>query len=87
MVSMAYFDFTKFFYQYCTKHKTFLSLKPDSWELHTNIILKWVMLTSAARHWLRIQFRKVLTSLLWEMKRTVKTLVTFFSFSIKTFFN
>ena len=40
MVSMAYFDFTKLFYQYCTKHKTFLNLKPDSWEFHTNIILK-----------------------------------------------
>ena len=37
---MAYFDFTKFLYQYCTKHKTFLSLKPDSYELQINIILK-----------------------------------------------
>ena len=46
-----------------------------------------VMLTSDAQHWLRIQFRKVLISLLWEMKRTVKILITFFSFSIKTFFN
>ena len=46
-----------------------------------------VMLTSVARHWLRIQFMKVLTSLLWEMKKTVKTLITFFYFSIKTFFN
>ena len=47
----------------------------------------WVMLTSVVRHWLRIHFRKVLTSLLWEMKKAVKTLITFFSFSIKTFFN
>ena len=38
-------------------------------------------------HWLRIHFRKVLTSLLWEMKKAIKTLIVFFSFSIKTFFN
>ena len=50
-------------------------------------IYLWVMLTSAARHWLRVQFEKILTLLLWEMKRTVKTLITFFSFPIKTFFN
>ena len=45
------------------------------------------MLTSAVQHWLRIYFRKVLTSLLWEMKKAIKTLIIFFSFSIKTFFN
>ena len=39
------------------------------------------------QHWLRIHFRKVLTSLLWEMKKAIKTFITFFSFSIKTFFN
>ena len=50
------------------------------------IVLR-VMLTSAVRHWLRIHFRKVLTSLLWEMKKTIKILITFFSFSIKIFFN
>ena len=44
-----------------------------------------VMLTSAAWHWLRIQFRKVLTLLLWEMKRTIKTLITFFFFFYKKF--
>ena len=47
----------------------------------------WVMLTSAVRYWLRIHFRKVLTSLLWKMKKTNKILITFFFFSIKTFFN
>ena len=47
----------------------------------------WEMLTSALRHWLRIQLKKVLTSFLWEMKKTVKTLIVFFSFPIKTFFN
>ena len=36
-------------------------------------------------HSLTINFRKVLTSLLWEMKKAVKTLIIFFS--IKTFFN
>ena len=35
-------------------------------------------------YWLTIHFRKVLTSLLWEMKKTVKTLI-FFS-SHKNFF-
>ena len=39
-VYVAYFDFTKLLYQYCTKHKTFLGLKPDSYELQINIILK-----------------------------------------------
>jgi len=47
----------------------------------------WVMLTSAVRHWLRIHFRKVFISLLWEIKKAIKTLIAFFSFSIKTFFN
>ena len=37
-------------------------------------------------HWLRILLKKFLTSLLWEMKNTDKTLVVFFSFLIKTFF-
>ena len=36
-------------------------------------------------YWLTIHFRKVLTSLLWKMKKTVKTLI-FFPL-IKTFFN
>ena len=45
------------------------------------------MLTSAVRHWLRIYFRKVFISLLWEIKKAIKTLIAFFSFSIKTFFN
>ena len=35
------------------------------------------------RHWLRIQLKKVLTSLLWKMKKTIKTLIVFFSFLIK----
>ena len=35
---------------------------------------------------LKIHFRKILISLLWEMKKIVKTLI-FFSFSIKTLFN
>ena len=39
-------------------------------------------------HWLTIHFKKVLTSLLWEMKKTIKILIVFFfSFPIKTFFN
>ena len=42
------------------------------------------MLTIYTRHWLTIYFRKVLTLFLWEMKKTVKTLIFFF---IKTFFN
>ena len=46
-----------------------------------------VMLTSALGHSLIIYFRKILTSFLWEMKKTVKILIVFFSFSIKTFFN
>ena len=46
-----------------------------------------VMLTSAVRHWLRIHFRKVFISLLWEIKKAIKTSIAFFSFSIKTFFN
>ena len=33
-----------------------------------------------------IHFRKVLTSLLWKMKKVVKTLITSF-FLIKTLFN
>ena len=37
-----------------------------------------VLLTSAVQHWLRIHFKKVLTSFLWEMKKTVKTLIAFF---------
>ena len=37
-------------------------------------------------HWLRINFKKVLILLLWEMKKVVKILI-FFSFPIKTFFN
>ena len=45
------------------------------------------MLTSDVWHWLRIHFRKVFISLLWEIKKTIKTLITFFSFFIKTFFN
>ena len=49
------------------------------------IVLR-VMLTSAVRHWLRIHFRKVLTSLLWEMKKTIKILITFFFFFHKNFF-
>ena len=40
----------------------------------------WVMLTSAVRYWLRIHFRKVLTSLLWKMKKTIKILIVFFFF-------
>ena len=37
-------------------------------------------------HWLIIHFRKDLTSILWEIKKAVKTSITFFfSFSIKTF--
>ena len=38
----------------------------------------WVMLTSALGHSLRIYFRKFLTSFLWEMKKTIKTLFIFF---------
>ena len=36
-------------------------------------------------HWLTINFRKVLTPLLWKMKKAIKTLI-FFSFPIKIFF-
>ena len=36
-------------------------------------------------HWLRIQLKKVLTSLLWEMKKAVKILIVFFFFSHKNF--
>ena len=36
---------------------------------------------------LTINFKKVLTPLLWKMEKTIKTLITFFfSFLIKTFF-
>ena len=38
-------------------------------------------------YWLTIYFRKNLTLLLCEMKKVVKTLIIFFSFPIKTFFN
>ena len=31
--------------------------------------------------------KKILISLLWKMKKAVKKLIAFFSFSIKTFFN
>jgi len=44
---------------------------------------------SAQGYWLTIYFRKVLTLLLWEMKKTIKTLIVFFIFYlffIKTFF-
>ena len=41
-------------------------------------ITLWVMLTSAVRHWLRIHFRKVFISLLWEIKKAAKTLIAFF---------
>ena len=34
---------------------------------------------------LTIHFMKVLTSLLWEMKKTVKILIAFFFFSPKNF--
>ena len=40
----------------------------------------WVMLTSAVRYWLRIHFKKVLTSFLWKMKKTIKILIVFFFF-------
>ena len=36
-------------------------------------------------HWLKIQLKKVLTSLLWEMKKVVKTLIAFFFFSNSMF--
>ena len=54
---------------------------------HVCIIIYRVMLTSAVRHWLRIHFRKVFISLLWEIKKAIKTLIDFLPFSIKTFFN
>ena len=38
-------------------------------------------------HWLTIHFRKVLTLFLWKMKKTVKTLIAFFSFLIIFFLN
>ena len=37
-------------------------------------------------HWLIIYFRKILTLLLWEMKKIVKILIVFFSFPVKNFF-
>ena len=43
------------------------------------------MLMSVLRHWLRIQLKKILTSLLWEMKKTVKILINFFLFSLKIY--
>ena len=38
------------------------------------------MLTGALEHGLRIQLEKVLTSLLWEMKKVIKILIVFFIF-------
>ena len=46
-----------------------------------------VMLTSAVRYQLRIHFKKVFISLLWEIKKVIKILIAFLPFSIKTFFN
>ena len=37
-------------------------------------------------HWLIIHFRKDLTSILWEIKKAVKTSITFFFFFHKNFF-
>ena len=37
-------------------------------------------------YWLTIYFKKILTLLLWEIKKVIKTLIVFF-FPIKTFFN
>ena len=34
-------------------------------------------------HWLTIYFKKILTLLLWEIKKAVKILIAFFSFLIK----
>ena len=65
------------------------SLKPANDFIHRKFntsggfnmpIFIWHMLTSVVRHWLRIYFRKVLTSLLWEMKKTIKILIFFFFF-------
>ena len=54
---------------------------------HVCIIIYRVMLTSAVRYWLRIHFKKVFISLLWEIKKAIKTLIAFLPFFIKTFFN
>ena len=70
----------------------FLGVKILTWvdiKLPTHVcsLYIWVMLTSAVRHWLRIHFRKVFISLLWEIKKAIKILINFLPFSIKTFFN
>ena len=50
------------------------------WHTHKGSLSKGSCQRVPLGHWLTIYFKKVLTSLLWEMKKDVKTLITFFLF-------
>ena len=61
------------------------SIYGPNWEMTQNVGTKVYlrqreMLTNVLWHWLTIHSRKVLTQLLWKMKKAVKIFIAFFFF-------